>query len=260
MGHGRCPPRLDGCRRVQACRARPHLPEVHLGRLRRAPRGGAGRVGGGSRGGPRRVHRRKHLLGTAGGPLGAPEGPSEAADHRPDRGPGHDRDRAGQPGAEGGAAQGLRAARPGQAASRPADRHDRKHPRRGRRSALPRRARARLRILPLAVRECRGKKGRRVLHPALRRQAARRDAGTLPGPGLRSVLRLLGHVRAVDRVHSRPRQRQRQRWQGARRYLGLRPGVELHDVAAREDEPGHSRDRRTDRPRQHLSTTTVIRT
>ena len=91
-----------------------------------------------------------------------------------------------------------------------------------------------LRVLPLAVRECRGHKGRRVLHPALRRQAARRDAETLPGASLRSVLRLLGHVRAVDRVHSRPRQRQRQRWQRARRYLGLRPGVELHDVAARQ--------------------------
>ena len=32
----------------------------------------------------------------------------------------------------------------------------------------------------------------------------------LPGPGLRSLLRILGHVRAVDRVHSRPRQ-----WQPA---------------------------------------------
>ena len=99
--------------------------------FQRAPRGGAGRMGRGGRRGPRRVHRRKHLLGTAGSPLGTPEGPGEAADHRPDRGSGHDRDRAGQPGAEGGAAQGLRAARPGQAASRPADRHDREHPRRG---------------------------------------------------------------------------------------------------------------------------------
>ena len=32
-----------------------------------------------------------------------------------------------------------------------------------------------------------GKRGRRVLHPPLRRQAARRDAGTLPGAGLRSL-------------------------------------------------------------------------
>ena len=66
-----------------------------------------------------------------------------------------------------------------------------------------------------------GKRGRRVLYPALRRQAARRDAGALPGAGLRSLLRVLGHVRAVDRVHSRPLQRKRQRRQGARRHLDL---------------------------------------
>ena len=59
------------------------------------------------------------------------------------------------------------------------------------------RARARVRVLSLAVRKRRGQAGRRVLHPPLHRQAARRDARTLPGTGLRPLLRLFGHVRAI---------------------------------------------------------------
>ena len=55
------------------------------GRLRGAPRGGVGKVGGRGRRGPRRVHRRKHLLGAAGSPLATPEGPGATADHWPDR-------------------------------------------------------------------------------------------------------------------------------------------------------------------------------
>src|SRR6266849_9535788 len=64
------------------------------------------------------------------------------------------------------------------------------------------RARPGLRILPLAVRERRGEEGRRVLHAALRGQAPGRDARALPQPGVRPLLRLLGHVRAVGGVHS----------------------------------------------------------
>ena len=56
----------------------------------------------------------------------------------------------------------------------------------------------------------------------------------------------------VGRVHSGARHRQRQRRQGARRYLDLRPGVELHDLAAREDEPRNPRHRRADRTRRQL--------
>ena len=208
--------------------------------------------GGRGSGGSRRVHRREHLLGAAGGPLGAPEDPGETIDDRPDGRPGHDRDRARQPGAQGRAAQGLRAAGARQAAPRPAHRHGRQHPGRRRRGPLPGRARSRLRVLPLAVRQRRGQAGRRVLHTAVRRRAACRDAGALPGARLRPVLRLLRHVRAVGRVHSRPRRRQRQRWKRARRHLDLRPGVELHDMAAREDEPRHPRDRRADRPRRQF--------
>ena len=47
------------------------------------------------------------------------------------------------------------------------------------------------------------------------------------------MLRLFGHVRAVDGVHPRPCQRQRQRQQGQRGHLHLRPGVELHHLAIR---------------------------
>jgi type I restriction enzyme S subunit len=46
------------------------------------------------------------------------------------------------------------------------------------------------------------------------------------------VLRLIGHVRSVRGVHPRTRQRQRQWRQGQGRYLDLRPGIELHHLAA----------------------------
>ena len=47
----------------------------------------------------------------------------------------------------------------------------------------------------------------------------------------------------------------------ARRHLHLRAGVELHHLAAGQDEPRHSRHRRADRPtRRHASTTTGTRT
>ncbi len=157
--------------------------------------------------GPGRVPRPQHLLGAARGALAAPQGPGAAAHHRPARGRRHGRHRARQPRAQGRAAQGLRPPRARQAAPRPADRHDQQH--QGRRRGQPRqgRARPRLRILPLAVRERRGQEGRRVLHAALRGQAAGRDARALPRPGLRPLLRLLGHVRAVGGVHPRARQR-----------------------------------------------------
>jgi len=70
-------------------------------------------------------------------------------------------------------------------------------------------ARPRLRVLPFAVRQRRGQEGRRVLHAPLRGQAAGGDARALPRPCVRPVLRLVGHVRAVGRVHPRARQGQR---------------------------------------------------
>ena len=151
--------------------------------------------------GPRRVPRAEHLLGAARGALGAPEGAGQAADHRPARRRRDGRHRARQPGAQGRAAQGLRPPGARQAAARPAHRPHQQHP--GRRRGEPRqgRARPRLRVLPLAVRQRRGQEGRRVLHAALRGQAPGRDARALPRPGVRPLLRLVRHVRAVGGVH-----------------------------------------------------------
>ena len=89
-----------------------------------------------------------------------------------------------------------------------------------------------------------GKKGGEFYTPALCGQAAGRNAEALSGPGLRPLLRLIRHVRAVGRVHPRARYRQRQWWKSAQecqgRYLDLRPGIELHDLAAGKDEHRHS--------------------
>ena len=249
---GRRPARLDGRRRVQARRARPDLPEVRLRRLRGAPGGGARRMGRGGGRRPGRVRRRERLLGAARSALAAAEGRGAAGDDRPARRRGDGRRRARQPRARGRAARRLRPPRARQAAARPADRPRRQRQGRRRRRPLPRRARPRLRVLPLAVRQRGGEEGGRVLHPALRRQAAGRDAGAVPGPGLRPVLRLVGDVRPVDGVHPRARERKRQRRPGARRHQHLRAGVELHDVAAGEDEPRHPRHRGTDSPRRQL--------
>ena len=133
--------------------------------------------------GSRRIRRGEHLLGAGGGPLDASAGAGEAADRRPDRGSGDGGHRARQSRAQGRAAAGLRPARARQAAARPVDRPDQQHPGRGRRGQVPRRAGPRLRVLPVAVRERRRQEGRRILHAALRRQGAGRDAGAISGAG-----------------------------------------------------------------------------
>ena len=97
-----------------------------------------------------------------------------------------------------------------------------------------------------------GKKGGEFYTPPLRRQAAGRDAGALSRPGLRPLLRLVRHVRAIGRIHRRSRDRQRQQRQGARRHLDLGPGVEPYDLADRADEPRHPRHRGADRSRRQL--------
>ena len=109
-----------------------------------------------------------------------------------------------------------------------------------------RRPRARLRVLPRPVRGRRRQEGRRVLHAPLRRQAPSRDVGTVFRPGVRPVLRFVGHVRAIRRVHRCPCDGQRERWSGTRRHLDLGAGVELHHLAARPNEPRHTRHRRPD--------------
>ena len=232
VGDGRRPARFDGRRRVQARRPRPHLPEVHLRRLRGTACRGARRVGRGGGRRPRRVRRRERLLGAGRGPLGAASGAGQAADGRPGRRRSDGRDRAREPRAEGRAAARLRPARARQAAPGPADRPRRRRPGGRRRRPLARRAGPRLRVLPLPVRERGGQEGGRVLHAALRGQGAGGDARAVPGPGLRPVLRLVGDVRPVDGVHPGARDRQRRRRKGARRHQHLRSGVEPDDVEA----------------------------
>ena len=106
-------------------------------------------------------------------------------------------------------------------------------------------ARPRLRIFPRPFRQRRGQERRPVLYAVARRPRAGRDARALQGPRLRPLLRLRRHVRAEREIHRGPRRQ-------ARRHLDLRPGVELHDLAACQDESRHSRHRRADRARRHL--------
>ena len=115
--------------RVQARRPRPHLPQVHLRRLRGAARPARSRERARGRRPrrPGRVPGRQHLLGAQGGPLGVPPGQRQAAHHRQARRRRDGRHRARQPLAQGRAAQGLRPPRPRQAAPGRAHRPDRQH-------------------------------------------------------------------------------------------------------------------------------------
>ena len=71
-----------------------------------------------------------------------------------------------------------------------------------------------------------GKKGRRILYAALRGQTAGGNDRAVPGAGVRSLLRIVRHVRAIDRIHQRPCNGQREWRQGVRRHQHLRTGVE----------------------------------
>lgn len=77
---------------------------------------------------------------------------------------------------------------------------------------------------------------RRVLHPPVGGQAARRDDRAAVRPGVRRVLRLRRHVRAGRTVRRSPRR-------AAQRHRGIRPGAQRHHLAAGEDEPRHPRHR-----------------
>ena len=79
-----------------------------------------------------------------------------------------------------------------------------------------------------------GKKGGQFYTPQHRGPVARRDARTVRGSRVRPLLRLRRHVRA-ERALRRGARREH------RRDQHLRPGVEPHDVAARQDEPRHPR-------------------
>ena len=90
-----------------------------------------------------------------------------------------------------------------------------------------------------------GKKGGEFYTPRCVVKLPGPDAGSLSGPGLRPLLRLIRHVRAIGRVHPCACHRQRQWWESAQgyqgRHLDLGPGVQLHDLAARQDDWGGER-------------------
>ena len=179
--------------------------------------------------GPRRVPRRERLLGAAGGPLGPTlQAAGQAADHRQARRRRDGGHRAGEPGAQGGAAQGLRpprrSTRPGSGelidligtiglGRRPSQPHARTS------SAGSTNTSSASSPAP------RARRGGEFYTPRVGRQAAGRDDRAVQGPGLRPVLRLGRHVRAVREVRRGPRRQ-------ADRPLDLRPGVEPDDVAA----------------------------
>ncbi len=87
-----------------------------------------------------------------------------------------------------------------------------------------------------------GKSGGQFYTPA-RGAGPGGDASALQRPRLRPLLRIGRHVRAKREVHP-----------GARGtywgHLHLRPRVQLHHLAAGEDEPGHPRHRSPDCPRR----------
>ena len=78
-----------------------------------------------------------------------------------------------------------------------------------RREPLQGHPRPRLRVLPRPLRQRRRQGRRRVLHGALRGQAAGRDARAVQGPRLRPLLRLGRHVRAERALRGGARRRRK---------------------------------------------------
>ena len=243
MGHGRCAARVDGRGRVQARGARADLPEVHLRRLRGAARAARrrSRTKGADPEDPDEYRAAEHLLGAARGALGAPASarrssrPSASTvddamaaierDNPPLKGvlpkdyarPALDKERLGEL-IDLIATIGL-----GDAENRSKDVLGRVYE-----------------YFLSQFASAEGKKGGQFYTAALRRPAAGRDARALQGPRLRPLLRLRRDVRAERGIHRGPRRPHR-------RHLDLRPGVELHHLAAGQDEPRHPRHRRPDR-------------
>ncbi len=240
---------------VQARRPRADLPQVHLRRLRGEARGARGAEGAGRRpGGPGRVPRREHLLGAEGGALGAPQGQRAAADDRQARRRRDGRDRARQPVAQGRAAEGLRPARPRQAAARAADRPGRRHRPRRRRPTAPRTSSAASTSTSSSqFASAEGKKGgqfytpSRVVRVLVEMLAPYKGRVYDPCCGSGGMF-----VQSEKFIEAHGGQ--------DRRHRDLRPGVELHDLAAGEDEPRDPRHRRADRATPTGSTATCTPT
>ena len=102
--------------------------------------------------------------------------------------------------------------------------------------------RARVRVFPLAVCECGGKKGRAVLYTPVRRKDTCRNDRAVQGQGVRPLLRFGRDVcpeREVCRGTGRTDQR----------YCDLRAGIQPDDLETGEDEPCHPGHREQPRPR-----------
>ena len=130
---------------------------------------------------PGRVPGAERFLGAAGGALVKAEGTGAAGHSWRGHRQRHDGDRAGQPGAQGCAAQGVRPPRVGQEPAGQGGRPGEQHSGGRRGGARHRRAGQCVRVLPGAVRPGRGEEGGRVLHAAQRGAAAGGDAGALQG-------------------------------------------------------------------------------
>ena len=97
----------------------------------------------------------------------------------------------------------------------------------------------------VAVRQRRGQEGRRVLHAALRRPGAGRDARAVQGPRLRPLLRLGGmFVQSEKFVERTPRQRNGGKRIGDISIYGQESNPTTWRLA--QDEPRHPRHRRPD--------------
>ena len=97
-----------------------------------------------------------------------------------------------------------------------------------------------------------GKKGGEFYTPRWRREAPGQDAKAVQGPGV-TIRAAAPRACLCSRTNSfEPTPAETATVAGAWRHLDLRSGIELHDVAAREDEFGHSGDRGTDCPRHQL--------
>jgi hypothetical protein len=101
----------------------------------------------------------------------------------------------------------------------------------------------------------RGQEGRPVLHARLGGEGAGGSARAPQGQGLRPLLRLRRHVRAVRKVRGKPRR-------PLRRPLHLRAGSQPHHLAAGGHEPRHPGHGLQPRQgtRRHLHTATSTRT
>ena len=259
LAGGRRAAQQHGRGRVQARRPRPDLPQVHLRRLRgastpsstprrrRAPTprtrtSTAPRTSSGCR----QEARWSHL-----------KAQREAADDRQARRRRHGGIERDNPTLKGVLPKDY--ARPAldkQRLGQLIDLDQQHRPRRRRRAASQGHPRPRLRILPLAVRQRRGQEGRPVLHAALRRHAcwSRCSSRTRAASTTRAA------ARAACSCIEREVRRRHARRQGDRRHRDLRPGVELHHLAAREDESRHPRHRRARSRTATASTTTCTRT